>query len=76
MIDCLHNVNGVCEFFSDETVKQPCIESPCPYYEDITEITSICPLCKLNNSLGCPYDYTPNKRDCDKFISKRGNYDS
>lgn len=30
MIDCIHNINGICEILSDETINQPCIESPCP----------------------------------------------
>ncbi len=30
MTDCIHNINGICEKLSDDTVQQPCIVSPCP----------------------------------------------
>lgn len=70
--NCLYNINGICEIYSDEFTKQPCIESPCGHYKDIQEITSICPLCELYNSLGCPYGYIENMQDCDEYRPKRG----
>ena len=38
MINCIHNKNGICELYSDETVQQPCIESPCTIdYKELNE---------------------------------------
>lgn len=31
---CRHCINGICLVFSDNTVHQPCIESPCDYYKE------------------------------------------
>jgi len=30
---CKHNTGGICQALSDEVVKQPCIEGPCPFCE-------------------------------------------
>lgn len=32
--DCLHDKDGFCEILSDDTAKQPCIEGPCPHYQE------------------------------------------
>ena len=34
MKECIYNIDGICEIFSDKTVKQPCIEGPCKDFKE------------------------------------------